>query len=35
MFIYITYDTDGFITACQNTEADGFTNNASNDHKHH
>ncbi|WP_428958117.1 hypothetical protein [Levilactobacillus brevis] len=25
MFIYITYDTDGFITAYQNTEADGFT----------
>lgn len=25
MFIYITYDKDGFITAYQNTEADGFT----------
>ncbi|MBU7558848.1 hypothetical protein [Levilactobacillus brevis] len=25
MFIYITYDTDGFITAYQNTEADGIT----------
>lgn len=25
MFIYITYGTDGFITAYQNTEADGFT----------
>ncbi|WP_367296605.1 hypothetical protein [Levilactobacillus yonginensis] len=25
MFIYITYDTDGFITAYQNTEVDGFT----------
>lgn len=25
MFIYITYDSDGFITAYQNTEADGFT----------
>lgn len=25
MFIYITYDTDGFITAYQNTEADGYT----------
>uniref|UniRef100_UPI00403F366D hypothetical protein n=1 Tax=Lentilactobacillus hilgardii TaxID=1588 RepID=UPI00403F366D len=25
MFIYITYDTDGFITAYQNTEADSFT----------
>lgn len=25
MFIYITYDTDGFITAYQNIEADGFT----------
>lgn len=25
MFIYITYDADGFITAYQNTEADGFT----------
>ena len=25
MFIYIKYDTDGFITECQNTEADGFT----------
>jgi hypothetical protein len=25
MFIYIKYDTDGFITAYQNTEADGFT----------
>ena len=25
MFIYITYDTDGFITAYQNTEAEGFT----------
>lgn len=25
MFIYITYDTDGFITAYQNTEANGFT----------
>ena len=25
MFIYITYDTDGFITAYQNTESDGFT----------
>lgn len=25
MFIYITYDTDGFITAYQNAEADGYT----------
>ncbi len=25
MFIYIKYDTDGFITAYQNTEADGYT----------
>ena len=25
MFIYITYDTDCFITAYQNTEADGYT----------
>ena len=25
MFIYITYDTEGFITAYQNTEADGYT----------
>lgn len=25
MFIYITYDKDGFITAYQNTEADGYT----------
>ncbi|WP_251953870.1 hypothetical protein [Levilactobacillus brevis] len=25
MFIYITYDTDGFITAYQNMEADGYT----------
>lgn len=25
MFIYITYDSDGFITAYQNTEADGIT----------
>ncbi|GAB5053224.1 hypothetical protein [Pediococcus ethanolidurans] len=25
MFIYITYSTDGFITAYQNTEADGYT----------
>ncbi len=25
MFIYITYNKDGFITAYQNTEADGFT----------
>ncbi|MEJ1316712.1 hypothetical protein [Lactiplantibacillus paraplantarum] len=25
MFIYIKYDTDGFITAYQNIEADGFT----------
>lgn len=25
MFIYVTYGTDGFITAYQNTEADGFT----------
>ncbi|PKX60306.1 hypothetical protein [Lactiplantibacillus plantarum] len=25
MFIYIKYDEDGFITACQNIEADGFT----------
>lgn len=25
MFIYIKYDTDGFITVYQNTEADGFT----------
>lgn len=25
MFIYIKYDTDGFITAYQNTEADGLT----------
>lgn len=25
MFIYIKYDADGFITAYQNTEADGFT----------
>ena len=25
MFIYITYDKDGFITVYQNTEADGFT----------
>lgn len=25
MFIYIKFDTDGFITAFQNTEADGFT----------
>lgn len=25
MFIYITYDTDGFITAYQNTEVDGYT----------
>lgn len=25
MFIYIKYDTAGFITAYQNTEADGFT----------
>jgi len=25
MFIYITYDKDGFITAYQNTEANGFT----------
>lgn len=25
MFIYITYGTDGFITAYQNTEADGYT----------
>lgn len=25
MFIYIKYDTDGFIMAYQNTEADGFT----------
>lgn len=25
MFIYITYGTDGFITAYQNNEADGFT----------
>jgi len=25
MFIYITYDTDGFITAYQNIEAEGFT----------
>ena len=25
MFIYITYDSDGFITAYQNTEADGYT----------
>jgi len=25
MFIYITYDTDGFITAYQNIEADGFS----------
>lgn len=25
MFIYITYDSEGFITAYQNTEADGFT----------
>lgn len=25
MFIYITYDTDGFITAYQNNEADGYT----------
>lgn len=25
MFIYIKYDADGFITAYQNIEADGFT----------
>lgn len=25
MFTYITYDTDGFVTAYQNTEATGFT----------
>ena len=25
MFIYIKYDTEGFITAYQNTEADGYT----------
>jgi len=25
MFIYITYDTDGFITEYKNIEADGFT----------
>ena len=25
MFIYITYDKDGFITAYQNMEADGYT----------
>jgi len=25
MFIYITYGTDGFITAYQNMEADGYT----------
>ena len=25
MFISITYDTEGFITAYQNTEADGYT----------
>lgn len=25
MFIYITYDKDGFITAYQSTEADGYT----------
>lgn len=25
MFIYIKYDTDGFIMAYQNTEADGYT----------
>ncbi|WP_262337447.1 hypothetical protein [Lactiplantibacillus plantarum] len=25
MFIYIKYDADGFITAYQNTEADGYT----------
>lgn len=25
MFIYIKYDTDGFITAYQNIEADGYT----------
>ena len=25
MFIYITYDKDGFITSYQNMEADGFT----------
>lgn len=25
MFIYIKYDTDGFITSYQNTEADGYT----------
>ncbi|MGD7020655.1 hypothetical protein [Levilactobacillus sp. LN180102] len=25
MFIYITYDTEGFITGYQNTEADGYT----------
>ncbi|KRM74002.1 hypothetical protein [Secundilactobacillus collinoides] len=25
MFIYIKFDTDGFITAYQNTEADGYT----------
>ncbi|PTM21547.1 hypothetical protein DA798_09650 [Lactobacillus sp. PFC-70] len=25
MFIYVKYDTDGFITAYQNTEVEGFT----------
>ena len=25
MFIYITYDSEGFITGYQNTEADGYT----------